>query len=100
MRQLRSGSPVPGGSTLITSAPNHARNAAAKGPAIACPNSRILIPASGPASGVSRFVGLMALSEILGQIFPTFLYYFRASFLLEFFKGEVPPCGELLQLGV
>src|SRR6266850_4080678 len=39
LRQLRSGSPAPGGSTLITSAPNSARMRAANGPAISVPSS-------------------------------------------------------------
>src|SRR3990172_11717700 len=47
MRHWRSGSPVSGGSILITSAPNSARHFPAKGPAINWPSSSTRIPASG-----------------------------------------------------
>src|SRR5205823_12232879 len=51
-RHCRSGSPPgalsdAGGSTLITSAPNSANTLPANGPAISCPSSRTLSPASG-----------------------------------------------------
>src|SRR3954469_17458530 len=46
MRQLRSGSPAPGGSTLITSAPNSARMRAATGAAINVPSSTTRTPCS------------------------------------------------------
>src|SRR6185295_20188986 len=47
-RHLRSGSPSPGGSILITSAPKSASVFAQNGPAISEPNSRTRTPASGP----------------------------------------------------
>ena len=47
-RHVRSGSPAPGGSTLITSAPNSASSRAANGPAINCPSSRTLMPCNAP----------------------------------------------------
>ncbi|KAG1167202.1 hypothetical protein G6F35_017806 [Rhizopus arrhizus] len=43
-RQLRRGSPLPGGSILITSAPNSPSILAANGPAISWPNSSTRIP--------------------------------------------------------
>ena len=45
MRHFRKGSPSPGASTLMISAPKSANVLAAKGPAINCPNSNTLIPA-------------------------------------------------------
>ena len=53
-RHLRNGSPLPGGSILMTSAPKSARVLAAKGPAISCPSSTTLSPASGPWAAVGR----------------------------------------------
>src|SRR5690606_33588548 len=46
LRHLRKGSPVPGGSILITSAPNWANNALAYGPAMSEPNSSTFTPES------------------------------------------------------
>ena len=48
LRQRRSGSPSPGGSTFTTSAPKSASVLAQNGPAIRLPSSRTLTPASGP----------------------------------------------------
>ncbi|CFP63192.1 Uncharacterised protein [Bordetella pertussis] len=45
-RHLRSGSPCPGGSILMTCAPKSASVLAAKGPAISCPSSSTRMPAS------------------------------------------------------
>src|SRR6185369_16978325 len=47
-RQLRNGSPFPGASILITSAPNSPSVLPAKGPAMSCPISITRIPASAP----------------------------------------------------
>ena len=47
-RHLRSGSPMPGGSILITSAPKSAKVLAANGPAISWPSSSTFRPLSGP----------------------------------------------------
>ena len=44
-RQLRSGSPAPGASILMTSAPKSPSVLPAKGPAISCPISMTLSPA-------------------------------------------------------
>src|SRR5262245_15998145 len=44
-RQLRSGSPLPGGSILMTSAPKSPRILPQKGPAISCPSSTMRTPA-------------------------------------------------------
>src|ERR1044071_2840925 len=49
-RQRRSGSPSPGGSTLITSAPKSASVLPQNGPAISVPSSRTLMPFRGPIS--------------------------------------------------
>ena len=46
----RSTSPLPGGSTLMTSAPRSPSICAQKGPAITCPSSMTLMPESGPAT--------------------------------------------------
>ncbi|MNE17666.1 hypothetical protein D3C80_1106550 [compost metagenome] len=56
-RHLRKGSPVTGGSILMTSAPNSARIFAAKGPAISCPISTTLMPSSGRLMTFSVLVG-------------------------------------------
>src|SRR5690606_26938213 len=47
LRHLRKGSPTPGGSTLMTSAPNCASSAQAYGPAIKEPSSSTFTPANG-----------------------------------------------------
>src|SRR3954470_537004 len=47
-RHLRSGSPSPGGSILITSAPKSASVLAQNGPAMRLPSSRTRIPLRGP----------------------------------------------------
>src|SRR5437868_3281230 len=71
IRQWRSGSPVPGGSTLITSAPKSPSVLAAKGPAINCPSSRTFSPSSGPAtaSGPLLRCGLLLARRlvVIGQ---------------------------------
>src|SRR5687767_698333 len=54
LRHFRNGSPVCGGSILITSAPNSASRRAQNGPAISVPNSITLTPCRGP-----RFASLM-----------------------------------------
>ena len=48
-RQPRIGSPLPGGSTLITSAPKYPRTQPANGPAKSWPNSSTRTPSSGRA---------------------------------------------------
>ena len=53
MRHLRSGSPTPAGSILMTSAPNSASVLPAKGPAISWPSSSTLSPLRA-CIGVSR----------------------------------------------
>ena len=50
-RHLRSGSPAPGVSILMTSAPKSPNVLAANGPAINCPSSSTFKPASGPWAG-------------------------------------------------
>ena len=54
-RHLRIGSPSPGASILMTSAPNSANIRAQKGPAIKVPSSSTLIPAIGPTEADSLF---------------------------------------------
>src|SRR5688572_13215832 len=51
LRHLRSGSPSPGGSILITSAPKSARVLPQNGPAIRLPSSITRTPVRGPAIG-------------------------------------------------
>src|SRR5450830_6553 len=57
LRHLRKGSPSPGASILITSAPNSPSRRAAKGAAISAPISMTLIPASGPLISISSLYG-------------------------------------------
>src|SRR6185437_5511636 len=54
---LRSGSPTPGGSTLITSAPKSASVLPANGPAMSCPSSSTLIPWSACIAAILRARG-------------------------------------------
>ena len=69
LRQVRNGSPVSGGSILITSAPNCANNVLAYGPAISAPSSSTLTPSS--AMGVSCLSCVIASSFFtLSVIFP------------------------------
>src|SRR3569832_1467876 len=56
-RHCRIGSPVPGDSILITSAPNSASMREQNGPAISVPSSRTLMPASGPGEVFVCMVG-------------------------------------------
>jgi hypothetical protein len=57
-RHWRSGSPLPGASTLITSAPNSASMREQNGPAISVPSSSTLMPASGPGLDVPVLIVL------------------------------------------
>ena len=66
-RQLRSGSPVRGGSILTTSAPKYASMHPANGPAMSCPISRTRMPARGFAgSEVGCMIGARWVRRILG----------------------------------
>ena len=68
-RHLRSGSPVPGDSILMMSAPKSASVLAANGPAISWPSSRTFKPASGPCAVLAGSEGV-AIDVMAGSVPP------------------------------
>src|SRR5215472_5887404 len=63
------GSPVPGGSALMTSAPKSASSRPMNGPAISVPSSRTRTPASGPAGGPGARPAARSCRRVAGRPF-------------------------------
>src|SRR5919204_142051 len=78
-RHLRSASPSPGGSSLITSAPKSPSVLAQNGPAMSEPSSSTLIPASGPLTNLGLFAPQQPQRVVLE---------YRAPALIDHLVGE------------